>query len=163
MIKVIAFDVFGTVFDLSGVERSEIKDYADHIRKPEWSPLNLPESWKTLPAHPDAAEGISKLRERFMVVTCSNGPVSLLTELSKHNQISWDMIIPIELNKVYKPNHKAYLTICEVMGVHPDEVLMVTANEYFGDLEASKEVGMSSILIRKEGHPMTISALDKVI
>lgn len=36
VIKVIALDVFGTVFDLSVVPRSEIKAYAEHIRRPDW-------------------------------------------------------------------------------------------------------------------------------
>ena len=150
MIKVIAFDVFGTVFDLSQVERNEVRTYIQHIKQSEWSPLKLPKHWETLPAHADSKEGIEMLRKDYTVVTCSNGPLGLLTKLSKHNNISWDAIIPLELNKVFKPNHKAYLTVCEVLDVAPEEVLMVTANEKFGDLEAAKEVGMSSILIRDD-------------
>jgi 2-haloacid dehalogenase len=149
MIKVIAFDVFGTVFNLSGVERSDLKAYAEHIKKPEWSPLHL-KSWETLPAHLDSATGISLLRHKYTVVTCSNGPLGLLSKLSKYNDISWDAIIPLELNKVFKPNPKAYMTVCEVMGVEPSEVMMVTANEHFGDLEASAALGMTPMLIRKD-------------
>lgn len=148
--KVIAFDVFGTVFDLSKVERSEVKAYADHIRKPEWSPLKLPTSWETLPALPDSREGLEMLRERFIVVTMSNGPLGLLSKLSKHNGISWDAIVPLEMKRVYKPNPAAYLTICDVFDVQPSEVMMVTANEHFGDLEASRAVGMTPKLIRTE-------------
>lgn len=153
MIQVIAFDVFGTVFDLSGVDRQEIKDYAAHLRKPEWSPLHLPKSWETLPAHADSASGIARLRERYTVVTCSNGPLGLLAKLSKHNGISWDAIIPLELNRVFKPKPQAYLTVCQVMGVEPENVLMVTTNKDFGDLEASVAVGMKSVLIRDEEIP----------
>ena len=148
MIKVIAFDVFGTVFDLSRVDIEEIRAYAAHIRQPGWSPLHLPKSWETLPAHADAAEGIERLRSNFFVVTCSNGPLGLLAKLSKHNGISWDAIIPLELNKVFKPNGKAYLTVCEVLGMLPEEVMMVTANYKFGDLEASKALGMEPMYIR---------------
>jgi 2-haloacid dehalogenase len=148
MIKVIAFDVFGTVFDLSGVNHEEIRDYAHHIRQETWSPLVLPESWKTLPAHADSKEGIDRLRRKFMVVTMSNGPLDLLAALSKHNNISWDAIIPIQMNKVYKPKPKAYLTICELMKVEPSEVMMVTANKTFGDIEAANSLGMQSQWIR---------------
>lgn len=150
MIKVIAFDVFGTVFDLSSVNRNELSNYVNHIRQKEWQPLKLPESWETLPAHEDSREGIELLREKYLVVTCSNGPLGLLTKLSKHNKISWDAIIPLELNKVYKTNPKAYMTVCEVLNVIPSEVIMVTANEKFGDLEASAALGMTPILIRNE-------------
>lgn len=150
MIKVIAFDVFGTVFDLSNVPREEIKAYIDHIKQPEWSPLTLPSSWERLPAHPDAAEGIEMLRSKFTVVTCSNGPLGLLTKLSKFNKISWDAIIPLELSKAFKPKPDAYMTVCDVLGVTPEEVMMVTANEKFGDLEASKALGMRPMLIRND-------------
>ena len=161
MIKIVAFDVFGTVFNLSSVPRQEIKDYAHHLHRPEWSPLTLPESWKTLPAHPDSAEGIRLLRSKYMVVTCSNGPVPLLAALSKHNGISWDMVIPIEVNKVFKPKPESYMTICQLMRVEPNEVMMVTANETFGDLEASKALGMIPKWIRGESGVNTIIDLAK--
>lgn len=163
MIKVIAFDVFGTVFDLSGVDREEIRAYAHHIRKPEWSPLHLPRSWETLPAHPDAAMGIKWLREKYLVVTCSNGPLGLLSRLSKHNNVSWDAIIPIEMKKVYKPNPRAYLTVCDLLNVNPDEVMMVTANKDFGDLEATDALGMQPMLIRNPGTPKTIIELHDLL
>ncbi len=138
MLKVIAFDVFGTVFDLSQVDRSEVRAYVDHIHGPAWKPLELPKSWLDLKAHPDAVEGIAKLRERFQVVTCSNGPISLLTHISKANGISWDALIPLEVGRVYKPNPMAYQMICDVMRVPPEAVAMVTANATFGDIEFCK-------------------------
>lgn len=160
MLKVIAFDVFGTVFDLSSVDRDEVRAYARHLKAfhhtNAWLPLELPKSWETLPAHADSAEGVAKLRERYKVVTCSNGPRPLLTKLSAHNGIEWDEIIALEMNRVYKPNPRAYLTVCEVMNVEPSEVMMVTANETFGDLEASAALGMTPMLIRAETGPKTI-------
>lgn len=148
MIKVLAFDVFGTVFDLTSINKEEVREYIKHIKQDTWSPLKLPKSWETLHAHSDSKWGIEILRERYTVVTCSNGPLGLLAKLSKHNRISWDAIIPLELNKVYKPNPKAYMTVCEVLDVKPEEVMMVTANEKFGDIEAAKALGMESVLIR---------------
>lgn len=148
MPSLIAFDVFGTVFDLSGVDRAEIAGYIRHIREPHWMPLELPKHWERLPAHPDAAEGIERLRSRYMVVTCSNGPLGLLAKLSKHNRISWDAIIPLELGQVFKPNPAAYLVMCNALDLPPSEVVMVTANRTFGDLEAASALGMQTRLIR---------------
>ena len=158
-IKVVAFDVFGTVFDLSGVNHEEIRDYAHHIRQPSWSPLVLPESWKTLPAHPDSKYGIEKISLYYSVVTMSNGPLDLLVALSKHNSIKWDAIIPIQMNKVYKPKKEAYLTICELMKVQPNEVMMVTANKTFGDIEAAQSLGMTPMLIRGDSDIQNILQL----
>lgn len=148
MIKVIAFDLFGTVFDFAAVPRDEIRDYVQHLRKPEWSPLTLPASWEHLPAHPDSASGIARLRTKFLVVTCSNGPLGLTAKLCKNAGVTFDAITPLELNRVYKTNPAAYMTLCEVYGVEPSEVMMVTANKDFGDLEASAALGMTPCLIR---------------
>ena len=157
--KVIAFDVFGTVVDFSGVERDDVRNYIAQIQRPEWAPLELPKSWESLPAFPDSAEGINRLREKYIVVTCSNGPLGLLTRLSKNAGIQWDAIIPLEMFKVYKPNPEAYLALCEVLAVNPKDVAMVTANPLFGDIEWAGSLGMTPILIRGESEIQTITQL----
>lgn len=147
-IKVIAFDVFGTVFDLASVPREEVKAYVAHIKAPEWQPLELPVSWFDLKAHPDAKEGLELLRRRYTIVTLSNGPIRLLTELTKRNDLSWDAIVPIEMARVYKPRLEAYWTVPKLFRCMPSEVLMVTANKTFGDIEAAHSLGMKAALIR---------------
>jgi 2-haloalkanoic acid dehalogenase type II len=163
--KVMAFDVFGTVFDLGGVPKDEIRTYVQHIRQPNWKPLELPHNWQFLPYWPDAPEGIRKLREEFTVVTCSNGPAELLCKLSKNSGIDWDLIVPLEMKKVYKPNPEAYLTVCELLKVEPKDVVMVTANRTFGDLEAAQKLGMRSVLIRDRKYSVVkdILALSEVM
>lgn len=153
MIKLIAFDIFGTIFDLSKTPKNEIREYGEHIRKPEWSPLKLPKSWENLDAHGDCYCGLSELRSMgYIVVTLSNGPLGLQTKLSKNNGIVWDAITPLEINKVFKPNPRAYESLCEIYDFQPNEIMMVTANKTFGDLEASAKLGMRPCLIRdKDG------------
>ena len=159
MIKVIAFDAFGTVFDLSSVDKEEIREYARHLRQEVWSPLNLPSSWATLPAHPDARVGLQKLRDcGFKVCTMSNGPVSLLNEMSRNSGIEWDMLIPIEERHVFKPDPRAYAAVAELFRVKPEQTLMVTANPRFGDIEGSAAIGMPSQVIR-HGRPNDIIEL----
>jgi HAD superfamily hydrolase (TIGR01493 family) len=150
-IKVVAFDVFGTVFNFDGVERGQIGDYVKHVNSDEWSPLQLPKSWEEIPAHDDSPEGIWMLRQKFTVVTLSNGPMRLLAKISKSACIEWDAIVPIEMARVYKPNLDAYRTVMELFQCDPHEVLMVTANPLFGDVEAAKELGMQVIVIREPG------------
>lgn len=162
-LKVIAFDVFGTVFNLDNIPRQEIKDYVHHIRQPEWKPLALPSSWELMPIHPDSIEGVRRLRNKFKVVTCSNGPVKMLRALSRNAGIEWDCFIPLEENRVYKPDLRAYGTICETMGVDASEVLMVTANETSGDLEAPLKIGMNTMEIRGLEGPKTIIELAELL
>ncbi len=159
-IKVIAFDVFGTVFDLTSVDRGEIRDYVRHVKASEWEPLELPKSWATIPAHPDAFQGLLRLRSGgYTVVTLSNGPMRLLTQMSRRNHIEWDAIVPIELRKVYKPDIEAYRVLPELFGVKPNEIMMVTANPTFGDVEAAKSLGWHVAVIRQEEGPKTIEDL----
>ena len=161
--KVIAFDTFGTVFNTNHIPNQDISYYANIISQPTWQPLNLPPSFHNLQAHPDAPEGIAKLRQNYQVVTCSNCPIKLLTKLSKDNHITWDAIIPIECYKVYKPNRKAYLAIAELMGVNPQDIMMVTANPTFGDIEAAQELNMIPQIIRHHPHPNTIIDLANML
>jgi len=161
--QVIAFDVFGTVFDLSKVPNEEINYYGNHIRQEIWQPLNFPQSWENIPAHPDAAEGIAILRRNYQVVTLSNCPMKLLTKLSKKNHISWDAIIPIESYQVYKPNPLAYQIACQLMGERPENIMMVTANPTFGDIEQAQKLNMIPQIIRHPNHPKDILELAKII
>ena len=100
---------FGTLVRLKDeVPREEIKAYADHISKPEWSPLVLPDSWKNLKAFDDSAIVLKMLRRHFMVVTLSNGPLGLQAALLKNNDVDVDAIVPLEIAQVFKPNPRAY-------------------------------------------------------
>lgn len=156
MLKVIAFDVFNTIVSFEGVDKEEIRAYARHIKQPSWSPLVLPKSWETLKAFPDSKQGIQMLRENYKCVTLSNGPSDLLRKISEFNDIEWDFIIPLEKYKVYKPNRIAYLTVCSTFDVKPEEVMMVSANKTFGDIEAALSLGMKASLIRQGDNIDTI-------
>lgn len=151
--KVILFDVFGTVFNLDGVSRHEVGEYVRHVHQRGWSPLILPKSWELIPAHADAAEGVARLRRQFTVVTLSNGPVDLLVRMSRNAGISWDFIVPVQCRQVYKPHPDAYRMACEMTGVEATDCLMVTANPGFGDVEASRAIGMQAQVIRHADDP----------
>ena len=155
MIKLIAFDTFGTIFDTSQAGDGEVAAYNRHMEScrdfDSWRPLRLPDSWKTLQAFPDVKPGLAQLRSLgYRCVTCSNGPAPLLHEVSKHNGLVWDGIVPLEAARVFKPDLRAYLHVCRVWNVSPAEVMMVTANRTFGDLEAAEMLGMQPQLIRDE-------------
>ena len=164
-LKVIAFDLFGTVLDFAGVDRDEVRAYAQQLRDSRangWRPLQLPKHWERLKAFPDAADGLKLLRTKYRVVTCSNAPLELQTVLVANNGLPFDALIPLEANQVYKPDFRAYMTVCQIMSVEPENVLMVTANKDFGDLEGAEAAGMKSVLIRDDNIP-TITALAELL
>lgn len=162
--KCIAFDCFGTVFDMSGVSRDEIKAYVAHVHREDFSPFDFPASWWKLTAHPDSAEGIKRLRSMGIVcVTLSNGSKELLTTVSKANYIEWDCVIDLVKHRAYKPNNlDAYRAVQKETGIKPADCLMVTANPTFGDVQSSAAIGMPSQVIR-HGYPNTIIELADMI
>jgi FMN phosphatase YigB (HAD superfamily) len=157
--KVFAFDCYDTVFAASGVPSADEREYISQVRRPEWAPLELPQSFYEMPPHRDAKEGIARLRTEFLVVTCSNLPRGLLLGRSAAAGILWDAIVPLEASRSYKPAIEAYFTVCEVMQVLPHDVTVVTAHADGPDIEGAPAAGMSVQLIRNPGCPQTIIEL----
>lgn len=164
-IKCVAFDCFGTVFDMSGVSREEIKAYVEHVRKQDFTPFEFPESWWSLTLHPDSAPGIKSLQAvRLFCVALSNGDANLIDEVSQKNGLHFDYVIDLAgRHKVYKPNIDAYKTIEKDLGYKPSQTLMVTANPTFGDIAGAAAIGMQSQVIRQPGCPQTIVDLAKLM
>jgi len=158
-IHTICFDVFGTVFDMSSIPQDEIRDYVRHVKSEAWSPLVLPDSWRELKAHPDSREGIERLSQNFAIATFSNGPVWLLEEISHANGIEWNYFVPVADARGYKPATWIYPWGCGFLGAAPSDVMLVTANATFGDLEGAAACGMVPQLVRHEGHPLTLIEL----
>lgn len=150
---VVAFDLFGTVYDMSNVDRAELREYGEHLREfyetGVYKPLRLPESWKDLDPFADSAEGIATLRRKgYVVVTCSNAPFDLQKKMLAKRPLLFDGIAPMESVRVFKTHPAAYLQICDIWGVPPSDVTFVTANKEFGDIESSAALGMKPALIR---------------
>lgn len=160
----IAFDCFGTVFDMKPVPTREVLAYVDHVKRNDFSPFEFPKSWYELKAHPDSASGISQLMANGITcVTLSNGSKELLERISEANGITWSKIIDLAAHKAYKPNNlDAYRAVEKETGFRPSECLMITANPTFGDVQSSAAIGMDCCVIR-HGCPRTITELAEIL
>lgn len=49
----------------------------------------LMNAWRRLPAWPDVPPGLARLRERFLLAPVSNGNISLMAGLARHNGFHW--------------------------------------------------------------------------
>jgi 2-haloacid dehalogenase len=105
--------------------------------------LNL--SWHRLTAWPDLAEGLSRLKSRFIIVPLSDGHVRLLVNVSKYNNLPWDAIVGADISRAYKPMPQVYLRACELLDVKPQNAMLVAAHEY--DLEAARHCGLKTAYI----------------
>lgn len=165
MIKVIGFDLFGTVFDLINHAASDdIDHYIKTIRSDTWTPFVWKPYWENMSAFSDSASGLHNLREsNYYVVALSNAPLALSMRMSANAGINWDAIIPLETIRTYKPNPVTYEFACELTGVKPEEFLMVSGNAGFGDIENAVKVGCKSQLIRNPGCPCDILDLARFL
>jgi HAD superfamily hydrolase (TIGR01493 family) len=163
-VKVLAFDLFGTVFDVADVPREELRAYGDTIRAPEWQPFIWPKSWETMPAFPDSKFGLRALQAYgYYTVALSNAPLALAMRMIAHADLAFNAIIPLELIETYKPNPACYTYAQNLCGVERHEFVMISANKSFGDIEAALGLGMGAQLIRNPGMPATILDLVRLL
>jgi 2-haloacid dehalogenase len=101
--------------------------------------------WHRLDPWPDTVEGLTRLRQGFIIATLSNGNVALLTNMAKHAGLPWDCILSAELAKHYKPDPQAYQTAADLLGLRPEQVMMVAAHK--NDLRAAQAVGLRTAFV----------------
>ncbi len=118
-------------FSIRGLSEEEI----DHLNR----------AWHRLRPWPDARPGLAKLKRRHVIATLSNGNVSLLTNMAKHAGLPWDCILSAELVRHYKPDPQAYLGAADLLGVKPQELMMVAAHK--DDLHAARACGLKTAYV----------------
>jgi 2-haloacid dehalogenase len=106
----------------------------------EGTRAHLNHAWHRLDAWPDVEPGLAHLRERFRLAPCSNGNISLMVDLARHNGWHWDAILGAEVAGDYKPKPVVYQRACEALGLEPPQVMMVAAHS--DDLAAAAACGL---------------------
>ncbi|KOS57120.1 haloacid dehalogenase type II [Rhodococcus rhodochrous] len=100
--------------------------------------LNL--AWHRLDPWPDAVEGLTRLKRRFVVAPLSNGNIGMMVDIAKRAGLPWDAVLGAEVAQAYKPLPEAYLRTAEVLGLEPGEVCMCAAHNE--DLAAAQACGL---------------------
>jgi 2-haloacid dehalogenase len=103
--------------------------------------------WHRLQPWPDSVPGLIRLKRRYVISPLSNGNVALLTNMAKHAGLPWDCILSAELFGAFKPDPAVYLKAADILGLQPQEVMMVAAHR--GDLEASERCGLHTAYVRR--------------
>jgi 2-haloacid dehalogenase len=105
----------------------------------------LNRAWHRLDPWPDSVAGLTRLKEKFTITTLSNGNMSLLTNMAKRAGLPWDCVVSAELFHHYKPDREAYLGCADLLGVAPDELMLVAAHP--GDLKAARAAGLNTAYV----------------
>jgi 2-haloacid dehalogenase len=101
--------------------------------------------WHRLQPWPDSVTGLESLRSRFIVSTLSNGNMSLLTNMAKHSNLRWDVILSAEITGAFKPNPECYRNAANLLGLDTNEIMLVAAHE--SDLLAAQAVGFGTAYV----------------
>ncbi len=115
------------------------------LQEPEIDQLNR--IWHRLNPWPDSIEGLTRLRNRFIVSTLSNGGVGLLVNMAKFGGLPWDCVLSAEMFGRYKPDPSVYNGAARLLGLAPEEVGMVAAHGH--DLLGAKAVGLRTIFVSR--------------
>jgi 2-haloacid dehalogenase len=123
---------------------------------PEFGVRDLPEAalthlslraWRKLDAWPDVVGGLAALRKSVLIAPVSNGNISLMADLARHNGITWDAILGAEIARDYKPNPAVYDAACAAFDLPPGDCAMVAAHTK--DLLAAAERGLKTIHVAR--------------
>lgn len=101
--------------------------------------------WHRLNPWPDAVGGLTRLRRRFTLATLSNGNMALLVNMARHAGLPWDCVLSAELARQYKPARAVYQMAADLLGLRPEEVMMVAAHK--SDLRAAKQAGLRAAFV----------------
>ena len=105
----------------------------------------LNRAWHRIDPWPDTVSGLTRLKEKFTITTLSNGNMSLLTNMAKRAGLPWDCVISAELFHHYKPDPQAYLGCADLLGVPPDELMLIAAHP--SDLRAARDAGLMTAYV----------------
>ena len=134
--------------NIDALHRLILESLLDEFKIVDLSEANkdhLNRVWHRLKPWPDAISGLERLRKRYIVATLSNGNIALLTNMAKFAGLPWDCVLSAELTQHYKPDPEVYQTAADLLGLSPNEVMMVAAHP--GDLRAAQAVGFQMALV----------------
>ncbi|UYV38449.1 HAD-IA family hydrolase [Rhodobacteraceae bacterium D3-12] len=96
---------------------------------------------------PDCAEGLSAIRQRYIVASFTILSYRLIIDTARANGLTWDAVLSCEGFGVYKILPEAYAKAAKALQLEPHECLMVACHAH--DLDAARAVGFRTALVRR--------------
>ena len=107
--------------------------------------LNL--IWHRLDAWREVTPALRRLSVRHLLAPMSNGNISLMVDMARHNHWHWDAILGAEIARDYKPKLEVYRVGCAAFDLPPERCMMVAAHTE--DLVAARQAGLMTAHIAR--------------
>ncbi len=104
-------------------------------------------AWHRLDPWPDSVEGLTRLKQKYLIATLSNGNIALLLNMAKRAGLPWDAVLGAEPARHYKPTSESYLLTAEFLGLPPERVMLCAAHN--DDLVAARSNGYRTAFVRR--------------
>lgn len=109
--------------------------------------VRLNRAWHRCNPWSDVVAGLTRLREKYVLSTLSNGDVACLVNMARHGALPWDCVLCAEIFRHYKPDPEVYRGATQLLGWEPGEVMMVAAHNY--DLREARSHGMRTAFVSR--------------
>lgn len=117
----------------------------DGLSDEEVNHFNL--AWNRIEAWPDAVEGLSMMKDNFLIMPFSNGDYRCMLDIAKHNGLPWDGIISADFFKKVKPDLSIYADAADMLCMEPAEIMMVACHTQ--DLDAAYKNGFRTAYVNR--------------
>ncbi|KAA0098863.1 haloacid dehalogenase type II [Mycolicibacterium sp. P1-18] len=115
---------------------------------------SLAEGMRTMPAHPDVAPGLARLRDAgYRLVTLTNSPHRPNVASPLDNAGLGDFFehqFTVDTLGLFKPSIHLYRRVAAQLGVDPSHAMMVAAHTW--DILGAQGAGLRGALITRPGH-----------
>ena len=105
--------------------------------------------WHELRPWSDVVASLPRLRARRITAALSNGHVRLLVDLKRYAGLDFDTILSAELASSYKPEAIVYQTAARLLGLEPENVMLVACHEW--DLSGAAKAGLRTAHVTRPG------------
>ena len=96
-------------------------------------------AWAPLP---EAFREVGSMQFATLMVEKSGVVVSPGVGFGEHAGLPWDLVLSAELFAHYKPDREVYLGAARLLGLQPEQVMMVAAHN--NDLKAAQDLGLKT-------------------
>ncbi len=103
-------------------------------------------TWHHLKVFAGASDAINRLRTKYTVVVLTILSWESVVTSSKEARVQWDGILSCEFLGYYKPSLQAYIKATGLLGLRPEQAMMVAAHR--GDLAAAHSTGMHTAFVQ---------------